>query len=289
VNTDSRGNEEQSIDVEVQILTDIDELSRAAASEFIRQGHRAVKERGRFSVVLSGGSTPKSLYSLLANDFSLQKEVPWDQTHFFWGDERHVPPDHPESNYRMARETMLSKIAILSENVHRIRSENPNAQQAAEEYEETVRTFFLLEAGELPRFDFVLLGMGLDGHTASLFPRTEALREQRRLVVANWVETFHTHRITMTLPALNQAAFILFLVSGQEKAEALRQVLEEKGQETPLPSQLIRPTHGRLLWLVDRGAGGLLTGTCPVSPGLWPGSFKENANARQDRKKSGGA
>jgi 6-phosphogluconolactonase len=264
VSTDSKGNEEQFIDVEVQIRTGIDDLSRAAASEFIRQGHRGVKEKGQFSVALSGGSTPKSLYSLLVNDSSLQKEVPWDQTHFFWGDERHVPPDHPESNYRMTKEAMLSKIAIPSENIHRIRAENPNAQQAAEEYEETLRTFFRLKAGELPRFDLVLLGMGLDGHTASLFPGTEALLEQRRLVVATWVEKFHTHRITMTLPVLNQAAFILFLVSGEEKAETLRQVLEERGQKSPLPSQFIRPTHGRLLWLVDRGAGRLLTGTCPV-------------------------
>ena len=268
MSTDSKGTEERFIDVEVQIQTGIDELSRAAASEFIRQGHRAVQEKGQFSVALSGGSTPKSLYSLLANDSSFRTEVPWERTHFFWGDERHVPPDHPESNYRMTKEAMLSKIAIPSENVHRIRAENPNAQQAAEEYEETVRTFFRLRAGEFPRFDLVLLGMGPDGHTASLFPGTEALREQRRLVVANWVEKFHAHRITMTLPVLNQAAFVLFLVSGEEKAETLRQVLEERGQNPPFPSQLVRPTQGRLLWLVDRGAGRLLTGTCPVSPAL---------------------
>jgi 6-phosphogluconolactonase len=258
VSTDPKGTERRSIDVEVQIQAGIDELSRAAASEFIRQGRRAVQEKGQFSVALSGGSTPKSLYSLLVNDSSLRKEVPWDQTHFFWGDERHVPPDHPESNYRMTKEAMFSKIVIPSENIHRIRAENPNAQQAAEEYEETVRTFFHLKAGDLPRFDLVLLGMGPDGHTASLFPGTEALREQRRLVVANWVEKFHTHRITMTLPTLNQAAFVLFLVSGEEKAETLRQVLEERGQPPPFPSQLVRPTQGRLLWLVDRGAGRLL-------------------------------
>jgi 6-phosphogluconolactonase len=268
VSAHSKGTEERIIDVEVQIETGIDELSRAAASEFIRQGHRAVQEKGQFSVALSGGSTPKFLYSLLVNDSSLQEEVPWDRTHFFWGDERHVPPDHPESNYRMTMQAMLSKVAVPSDNIHRIKAENPNAQQAAEEYEEAVRTFFRLKAGEFPRFDLVLLGMGSDGHTASLFPGTEALREQRRLVVANWVEKFHAHRITMTLPVLNQAAFVLFLVSGEDKAETLRQVLEERGQKTPFPSQLVRPTQGRLLWLVDRGAGRLLTGTCPVSPAL---------------------
>jgi 6-phosphogluconolactonase len=258
VSTAPKGTERRSIGVEVQILAGIDELSNAAASELIRQGRRAVQEKGQFSVVLSGGSTPKVLYSLLVNDSSLRKEVPWDQTHFFWGDERHVPPDHPESNYRMTKEAMLSKIVIPWENVHRIRAENPNARQVAEEYEETVRTFFRLKTGELPRFDLVLLGMGLDGHTASLFSGTEALREQRRLVVASWVEKIHTHRITMTLPALNQAAFILFLVSGGEKAEILRRVLEESGQTPPFPSQLVRPMQGRLLWLVDREAGRLL-------------------------------
>jgi 6-phosphogluconolactonase len=252
------GTEKRFVKGELQVQAGLDELSRAAASEFNEQARRAVQGKGLFSLALSGGSTPKSLYSLLANDPSFRTEVPWDKIDFFWGDERHVPPDHPESNYRMTNESMFSKVSVPSENIHRIRAENPDAQQAADGYEETVRTFFRLKAGDLPRFDLVLLGMGPDGHTASLFPGTEALREQRRLVVANWVEKFHTHRITMTLPALNQAAFVLFLVSGEEKAETLRQVLEERGQKSPLPSQLIRPTHGRLLWLVDRGAGRLL-------------------------------
>ena len=246
---------------EIQVKADLDKLSRAAASEFIQQAQRAVQEKDQFSVALSGGSTPKSLYTLLAEDPSFRTEVPWDKIHFFWGDERPVPSDHPESNYRMAKAAMLSKVPVSSENIHPIRAENPDAQQVAEEYEETVRTCFRLRAGEFPRFDLVLLGMGPDGHTASLFPGTEALRERRRLVVANWVEKFHVHRITMTLPVLNQAAFVLFLVSGGEKAEILRQVLEEKEQKDPFPSQLIRPIHGRLLWLVDRDAGRFLEST----------------------------
>ncbi len=271
---DPKGTERRSIGVEVQIQPGLDDLSRAAASEFVRQGRRAVQEKGQFSVALSGGSTPKSLYSLLVNNSSLRKEVPWDQTHFFWGDERHVPPDHPESNYRMTKEAMLSKIAIPSENIHRIRAENPNAQQAAEEYEETVRTFFRLKAGEFRGSISCSLAWGRTG-----IPRLSS-RERRhfvnreRLVVANWVEKFHAHRITITLPVLNQAAFVLFLVSGEDKAETLRQVLEERGQKPPFPSQLVRPTQGRLLWLVDRGAGRLL---------------KENAKARHDRKKKKGA
>jgi 6-phosphogluconolactonase len=246
------------VDGEIQIKEDIDELSRAAASEFLGQAQRAVQSKNLFSVALSGGSTPAFLYALLADDPSFQTEVPWDKIHCFWEDERHVPPDHPESNYRMAYDAMLSKVPIPSENVHRIKAENPDAQQVVEEYEATIRTFFQLRTGNFPRYDLVLLGLGPDGHTASLFPGTEALHERNRLVVANWVEKFHAHRITMTLPVFNEAAFVLFLVSGAEKAKILRQVLEEKGRKEPFPSQLVRPTHGRLLWLVDRAAARLL-------------------------------
>ena len=236
---DRKGTEKAFPKVQIRVKGGFDELTRAAASEFTEEARRAVRERGLFSFALSGGSTPRSLYSLLANDPSFRTEVPWDKIHFFWGDERHVPPDHPESNYRMANEAMLSKVPVPSENIHRIRAENPNAQEAAEEYEETVRTFFGVKAGAFPRFDLVLLGMGPDGHTASLFPGTEALHERRRLVVAPWVEKIHAHRITMTLPVFNQAAVILFLVSGKEKAETLRQALEGKEGKDPFPSQLI--------------------------------------------------
>jgi len=258
-----KGTEKRLVKVEIQVWADLDELSRAAASELLQQARRAVQERGLFSIVLSGGSTPKTLYSLLANDSTFRTEFAWDKIHFFWGDERHVPPVHPESNYRMTKEALLSKVPVPSENIHRIRSENPDARQAAKEYEETLRTFFRLKTGEYPRFDLVLLGMGPDGHTASLFPGTEALREQEHLVVANWVEKLHAYRITMTLPVLNEAALVLFLVSGEDKAETLRQVLEEKDGKAPFPSQLIRPTHGRLLWLVDRVAGRFLERTPP--------------------------
>jgi 6-phosphogluconolactonase len=256
-----RGTEQPFLDVEVQVQADLDELSRAAASELLRLARRAVQARGLFSLALSGGSTPKSLYALLAEDSSFRAEVPWDQTHFFWGDERHVPPEHPESNYRMAQETLLSKVPVPSENIHRIKAEDSNAQRAAEKYEETLRAFFRLKAGEFPRFDLVLLGMGTDGHTASLFPGTQALRERKRLVVANWVEKLHAHRITMTLPVLNRAEMVLFLVSGEEKAETLRRVLADRRGKDPFPSQLIRPIQGKLLWLVDRGAGGFLEKT----------------------------
>ena len=253
-----KGMEKRFGKAEIQVQEGVEELSRAAASTFLRQARWAVRKKGLFSVTLSGGTTPGSLYSLLADDSFFRAEVPWEKTHFFWGDERHVPPEHFESNFRMAEETMLSRVPIPSENIHRIKAENPAAQRAAEKYEETLRTFFRLEPGEFPRFDLVLLGMGPDGHTASLFPGTEALHERSRLVVANWIEKFQSHRITMTLPVLNRAAMVLFLVSGKEKAETLRQVWAGRRGKFPFPSQLIRPIHGRLLWLVDRAAGAFL-------------------------------
>jgi 6-phosphogluconolactonase len=199
-------------------------------------------------------------YSLLANEASLKVQMPWERTHFFWGDERHVPPDHSDSNYRIAYEAMFSKAPVPAANVHRIKSELEDARQAAAEYEQTLRDFFELGTGQLPRFDLVLLGMGPDGHTASVFPGTEALSERRRLVVANRVEKFDSYRITLTLPVLNNAACVMFLVSGAEKAATLRAVLEGDNGPEPYPAQLVQPTNGRLIWLVSREAARLLPG-----------------------------
>jgi 6-phosphogluconolactonase len=242
----------------IHVVANLEELSRAAATEFVRQAQVAVQAKGAFTVALSGGSTPKNLYVLLADDTALHTTIPWDKVHFFWGDERHVPPDHPDSNYRMAHETLLSKIPVLPANVHRIKSEYPEASRAADEYEQTLREFFGLAAGRFPRFDLLLLGMGPDGHTASLFPGTAALHESARLVVANWVEKFHSYRITLTPPVLNNAASIIFLVSGEEKAETLRSVLQGEEQPERFPSQSINPAQGTVLWLVDRPAARLL-------------------------------
>ncbi len=249
---------DNSMKAEVRIVADREALSRAAADEWMARARASVRGKGLFTVVLSGGSTPKELYGLLASDPSYRTGLPWDRIHIFWGDERHVLPDHPDSNYRMAREALLSKVPIPPENIHAMRGEVRDARQAALEYEEGLRDFFRLRVGEFPRFDFVLLGMGPDGHTASLFPGTEALRERSRLSVANWVGKLQTYRITLTVPVFNHAAFLLFLVSGEEKAETLKTVLEERKREDPFPAQLIRPVHGRLLWLVDRAAGRLL-------------------------------
>ena len=164
----------------------------AAAEEFVNQATGTVRANGRFTVALSGGSTPRSLFSLLATTF--RDQLPWDKMFFFWGDERHVPPDHPESNYRMAYEALLSKVPVPAENVFRVPAEIPDANQAAADYEQTLRKFFQLSPGAFPRFDLILLGMGPDGHTASLFPGTSALQEKSRLVVANWVEKFKAYR-----------------------------------------------------------------------------------------------
>ncbi len=246
---------------EIQVLSEPQELSRAAADEFVRLSGEAVKARGLFAVALAGGSTPKMLYSLLVSD-AYRGRVPWEKIHFFWGDERHVAPDHKDSNFRMAQETMLSRVSVPAANVHRVKSENPDARKAAEEYEKELRDFFTahkLLANGLPRFDLVLLGMGPDGHTASLFPGTHAVRERERWVAAPWVDKFHTYRITLTPPVINNAACILFFVSGNEKAETLRAVLEGAEESDRYPSQTIQPASGTLRWLVDGAAARLLS------------------------------
>jgi 6-phosphogluconolactonase len=245
---------------EIQIVDNAEALYRAGAAEFVRQAGAAVRMKGVFTVALSGGSTPKGLYGLLATDPTLRAQVPWDKTHVFWGDERHVPPTDADSNYRMASEAMLSKVPIPPAHVHRIKSEHPDARQAAEDYEQTLRAFFHSPEGQLPRFDLVFLGLGPEGHTASLFPGTKALHEEKRLVVSNWVGKFYTHRITMTAPVLNNAACVIFLVSGGDKALPLKAALEGPYEPEQLPAQLIRPEHGRLLWLIDEVAARLLQG-----------------------------
>jgi 6-phosphogluconolactonase len=243
---------------EVQIVPEAEALYRAGAAEFVRLAGEAVMAKGSFTVALSGGSTPKGLYGLLATDPGLRGQMPWDKIHVFWGDERHVPPTDAESNYRMAHEALLSKVPIPPAHVYRIKSEARDASHAADDYEQTLREFFRVSAGQLPRFDLVFLGLGPEAHTASLFPGTKALHETKRLVVSNWVGKFYTDRITMTPPILNHAACVVFLVSGEEKALPLKAVLEGPYEPEQLPAQLIRPDHGRLLWLVDRHAASLL-------------------------------
>ncbi len=242
---------------EIQIVADPGALAEAAAEELARILGDAVSARGAASVVLSGGSTPRRLYALLASE-AWQSRVPWERLHVFFGDERHVPPDDPASNYRMAGEELLSRVPLPPGHVHRIAAEEPDAERAARKYEEEIRGHFDLAPGSFPRFDLVLLGLGPDGHTASLFPGTNALRETRRLAVANWVGKLDAHRITLTAHVFNRAAAVIFLVSGEDKAPALKSVLTGPCEPEQLPAQLIRPESGRLLWLVDRAAAGLL-------------------------------
>ncbi len=243
---------------ETQIVATAEELGLAAALQFVCRAKEAVQEKGMFTAALSGGSTPRSMYSRLACDAELYKQLSWDSVHFFWSDERHVPPDHADSNFRMAHEVMLSKLPVPPENVHRVKGEYEDADGAATEYERTLCDFFSLRPGKFPRFDLVLLGMGADGHTASLFPGSDAVRERQRLVVANWVETFNAYRITLTLSVLNSAAEVIFLVGGEDKAGMLRTVLCGEYQPERYPAQLIRPSSGNLLWLVDKPAARLL-------------------------------
>lgn len=242
----------------VRFVADEAALYRQAAEEFVRTAAKAVREHGRFAVALSGGTTPAGLYAALAAEARLRGAVDWERTQVFWGDERQVPPDHQDSNYRMAREVLLSKVPIPEANVHRIPGEIPDAAEAALRYEEELRETLGLAAHELPRFDLVLLGLGADGHTASLFPGTEALREKQRAVVANWVDTLRAWRITLTVPAINRARSVMFLVCGDDKAEAVKSVLEGPRNSEPLPARLIRPESRRMLWFLDRPAARLL-------------------------------
>ncbi len=246
--------------VEIRTLATPQDLSAAAAEEVVRAANEAVAQRGRFTIALSGGSTPRNLHTLLAANARIS--LPWDRTFFFWGDERHVPPTDPDSNYRMADETLLSKIPVAPAHVFRIPAENPDAAAAAEAYEQTLRKFFALEPGQFPRFDLILLGMGPDGHTASLFPGTSALEEKSHLVVANWVEKFKTYRITLTLPVLNAARCVVFLVSGTDKAPALHAVLQSDEPGEQYPAKLVRPADGKLIWFIDRAAA---SGLKPVN------------------------
>jgi 6-phosphogluconolactonase len=243
---------------EVQIWADRQALAQAAAELFILLGRQAVAQSKLFRVMLSGGSTPRALHEVLSQpDYA--GRIDWSHVQFFWGDERCVPPDHPDSNYRMAAETLLKHVPIPAANIHRIRGEL-SPQHAAADYQRSLSEHFMIfpdETGRpLPQFDLILLGLGTDGHTASLFPGSDALAEDRE-----WVTSIpHDRspeplvpRVTITLPVIQAANQILFLVAGADKANRLAQVLAPPHNK-PLPAQLVRPTHGKLLWMVDRAA-----------------------------------
>jgi 6-phosphogluconolactonase len=238
-------------------VANTDGLARIVARHVLAHARAAVAARGRFSLVLTGGSTPKGLYQRLAADGVLRARFPWPQTAVYWGDERHVPPTHPDSNYRMAHEALLAHVPIAASSVHRIRAEAADAADAAASYEEEVRAARAADPDGL--FDLVLLGMGADGHIASLFPGSPLLHDAPTLVAAPWVPALETHRLTLTPPALLGARAISLLVTGESKAEAVRDVLEGPLDVVRRPAQCLRGATARVTWFIDAAAAGLLS------------------------------
>ncbi len=248
------------------MVADAAALASAAATEFARRAAEAIGRSGRFAVALSGGHTPRRAYELLAEPRGPAGDrLPWDRVHVFWGDERCVPPDHPDSNFRMAREALLDRVPIPPANLHRIRGEAASPDDAASGYEDDLRAFFSIAADAPPVFDLVFLGLGGDGHTASLFPGGPALAEARRLAVAAGGPPPATHRVTLTLPVLNSARAVVFLVSGGDKVSVLARILACSDPDPTLPASLVRPRDGELLWLADRAAADPV-GSSPAAP-----------------------
>lgn len=243
---------------DIRIAGDADALVREAAQVFVDVVGAAARARGCCRIALAGGATPRGLYRRLAGEADSRLRVPWEHLQVFWGDERQVAPDHADSNYRMARDGLLARVPLPAANIHRIPAELPDADRAARRYEAAIRRVFALGAGALPRFDLILLGLGADGHTASLFPGTTALAETQRLVVANRVSQLDAWRITLTLPVINCARTVMFLVSGADKAAALERVLGGTAEAAALPAAHVRPRGGQVIWMVDAAAASAL-------------------------------
>jgi len=246
---------------EIRVCVDSDDLTRTAAEVFARQATAAIAANGRFTVCLAGGNTPRSVYRLIASP-PLAEGIDWQRVFLFWGDERCVPGEHPDSNYRMAAEALLDIVPIPRHNVFRIWGELP-AERAAAEYETTLHEFFCEEEatrdqGATPCFDLTLLGLGDDAHTASLFPGTDAIQERKRWVVGHRVEKLNAWRVTLTPQALNASTSVAFMVSGKSKAEAVRHVLRGPHDPMRFPAQSIRPANAPPTWLLDREAAALL-------------------------------
>jgi len=240
--------------LDTRILPDIDALSRAALEELLSDLQDAIKQRGRGAIALSGGHTPEKMYTLWAANQKYRSETDWNRVHFFWGDERYVSQDDPLSNYRMTRETLLEHVAIPAANVHAVPTNLGTPQQAAEAYDQELRKFF---GSSAPAFDVTLLGLGPEGHTASLFPDSPALAEKTRWVVPVHVEAVPPNRLTFTLPVLNSSRNTYFLVAGENKRpilDALR--AEPDSRPSAYPAGRIRPADGRVLWFLDQAAAG---------------------------------
>lgn len=248
---------QEKMQKKIKVFKTLDDMSQFAADKFITIGNRSIKKNGRFTVALSGGTTPKSLYHLLTTD-EYKTKIDWEKVLFFFSDERDVSPMSEKSNFRMANETMLKPLKISGKNIFRWQTEIINAPEVAESYGRSIVKVFELSTGEFPNFDLILLGMGDDGHTASLFPYTSALKETDKLVTANYVEKLDTNRLTFTYPTINNASNIIFMVCGVEKSNALKEVLEGEHNCEKFPSQCIDAKNGNLLWLIDKEASELL-------------------------------
>jgi 6-phosphogluconolactonase len=238
---------------EIRIFANRNELNQALATRFAARVRERTSECGKFCAAVSGGQTPRTFFELLASEH-VAASVPWEQAHLFQVDERAVAPDRPESNYRMIRQALLDHVPAAAANFHRMEAERPDLSAAAKDYERVLALELKPSQGQPPRFDLILLGLGADGHTASLFPGSKALTEGRRWVVPNFVPKLNTHRMTLTYPVLNAAAEVVFVVTGEEKAETLREILEGPRRAEQLPAQGVRPASGRLAWYLDQAA-----------------------------------
>ena len=242
---------------EILVGADAEEAARIAAGQFTALARNIAGEGKPVHIALSGGSSPRPLFELLATE-PFRQLVPWDAIHVFWGDERNVPPGDANSNYSMARELLLSHVSVPATHIHRIPTGDGTAIEAADLYQRTLLEFLPRQNG-WPRLDYLLLGLGANGHTASLFPHRPTLHEQHRLVVADHVDEVNSWRVTLTAPVLNNAAQITFLVTGEDKAAAVQQVLEGPRDPEATPAQLIAPASGSLTWIFDEAAASLLS------------------------------
>ena len=248
------------VEITVSVSPTVLEITRVAAESFTRSAVQAVEARGQARIAISGGSTPRTVFALLADaEQPFRARVPWDHLQLFWVDERCVGPDDPESNYGMTRDAMLSKLPLPATNIHRMEGEL-DPQEAAARYEAELRHAFRLEGAETPTFDLIMLGLGEDGHTASLFPHTSALSEVARLCIANHVPEKDVWRVTLTWPVIIQAREVAFLIEGASKAEMVRTIFAGTYDPETYPAQLIRPANGRLNLLLDSAAARLLPG-----------------------------
>lgn len=244
---------------QIIVFKNYEELCRQTAQQILALSQEKIETKGSFNLALSGGVTPKGVYTMMGGP-SYRGEFNWEKIHLFWGDERWVPSDHPLSNYHMVAEALLTKADIPIENIHPIRTQEKTAEDSASLYEKELNSFFGLKAGEFPEFDLILLGMGRDGHIASLFPNDKALSVSGKGVTAARPRDLDQARVTLTLPAINHSDNIMILVSGREKSEAIQKVFQEHEAGPELPVQKILAPHGKVSWLLDQGAAALLDG-----------------------------